>query len=151
MIIKSYNFLPDEARLVRQTVFVEEQGFNEEFDTIDNIALHAVAFDSEIPAATGRIFPSDQDGTYLLGRLAVMKDYRKSGIGSEMLKFLENEAVKLGAKKIELHAQLRAKVFYEKNGYVAEGDIFLDEFEPHITMTKTLTAHQDAQAKSSRP
>lgn len=151
MIIKSYNFLPDEARLVRQTVFVEEQGFNEEFDTIDNIALHAVAFDNEIPTATGRIFPSEQDGTYLLGRLAVMKDYRKSGIGSEMLKFLENEAVKLGAKKIELHAQLRAKVFYEKNGYVAEGDIFLDEFEPHITMTKILTAHQDAQAKSSRP
>lgn len=151
MIIKSYNFLPDEARLVRQTVFVEEQGFNEEFDTIDNVALHAVAFGNEIPAATGRIFPSEQDGTYLLGRLAVMKDYRKSGIGSEMLKFLENEAVKLGAKKIELHAQLRAKVFYEKNGYTAEGDIFLEESEPHITMTKALTAHQDAQAESSHP
>lgn len=151
MIIKGYSFLPDEARHIRQTVFVEEQGFNEEFDTIDNTALHAVAFDKENPVATGRIFPSEQDGTYLLGRLAVMKDYRKSGVGSEMLKFLENEAVKLGAGKIELHAQFRAKGFYEKNGYTAEGDIFLDESEPHITMTKALTARQDAQAKSSRP
>lgn len=147
MIIKSYDYLPDEARLVRQTVFVEEQGFREEFDTIDNTALHAVAFDNETPAATGRIFPSEQADTYLLGRLAVMKDYRKSGIGSKMLKFLEAEAIKLGAKKIELHAQLRAKHFYEKNGYIAEGDIFLDEFEPHINMTKMLTAHQDAQAE----
>lgn len=138
MIIRSYNALPDEARFIRQTVFVEEQGFKEEFDSIDNIAVHAVAFINDKPAATGRIFPSEENGTFYLGRLAVMKEFRKGGTGSAMIDFLENEAAKLGAVKIKLHAQVRAMGFYEKNGYTAEGEEFLEEFEPHITMVKRI-------------
>lgn len=138
MTIKTYDYLPEEARFIRQTVFVEEQGFKEEFDSIDNTAIHAVAFIDGAPAATGRIFPSEEDGVFYLGRLAVMKEFRKGGTGSTMINHLEREAAKHGAVKIKLHAQVRAKCFYEKNGYAAEGDVFLEEFEPHITMVKTL-------------
>ncbi|MGN1136460.1 MAG: GNAT family N-acetyltransferase [Oscillospiraceae bacterium] len=138
MTIKTYDYLPEEARFIRQTVFVEEQGFKEEFDSIDSTAVHAVAFIDGAPAATGRIFPSDEDGVFYLGRLAVIKDYRKGGTGSAMIKHLESEASKRGAVKIKLHAQVRAKGFYEKSGYTAEGEAFLEEFEPHITMVKSL-------------
>lgn len=90
------------------------------------------------PVATGRIFPAEENGAYYLGRLAVLKDFRKGGTGSKMLAFLENEAAKLGASKIILHAQIQAQPFYEKNGYIAEGEPFLDESTPHITMVKKL-------------
>lgn len=138
MIIKAYEKLPEEAQYIRQTVFVEEQGFKEEFDTIDNTAIHAVGFADGTPVATGRIFPAEEDGAYYLGRLAVLKDFRKGGTGSKMLAFLENEAAKYGASKIILHAQIQAQPFYEKNGYIAEGEPFLDESTPHITMVKKL-------------
>lgn len=138
MIIKAYEKLPEEAQYIRQTVFVEEQGFKEEFDTIDNTAIHAVGFADGTPVATGRIFPAEENGAYYLGRLAVLKDFRKGGTGSKMLAFLEKEAAKCGASKIILHAQIQAQPFYEKNGYIAEGEPFLDESTPHITMVKKL-------------
>lgn len=138
MIIKAYEKLPEEAHFIRQTVFVEEQGFEEEFDTIDDTAVHAVGFINGSPAATGRTFPAEENGAYYLGRLAVLKDFRKGGTGSKMLAFLENEAEKYGASKIILHAQIQAQPFYEKNGYIAEGEPFLDESTPHITMVKKL-------------
>lgn len=139
MIIKAYEKLPEEAHFIRQTVFVEEQGFEEEFDTIDNTAVHAVGFADGTPIATGRIFPAEEDGAYYLGRLAVLKDFRKGGTGSKMLSFLENEAAKRGASKIILHAQIQAQPFYEKNGYIAKGEPFLEESAPHITMIKKLS------------
>lgn len=138
MIIKAYEKLPEEAHFIRQTVFVEEQGFKDEFDTIDNTAVHAVGFADGAPVATGRIFPAEEDGAYYLGRLAVLKDFRKGGTGSKMLAFLENEAAKRGASKIILHAQIQAQPFYEKNGYIAKGEPFLEESAPHITMMKKL-------------
>lgn len=130
MIIKAYEKLPEEAQYIRQTVFVEEQGFREEFDTIDNTAIHAVGFADGTPVATGRIFPAEEDGAYYLGRLAVLKDFRKGGTGSKMLAFLESEAAKRGASKIILHAQIQAQPFYEKNGYIAEGEPFLKNQHP---------------------
>lgn len=138
MIIKAYEKLPEEAHFIRQTVFVEEQGFREEFDTIDNTAVHAVGFADGAPIAAGRIFPAEENGAYYLGRLAVLKKFRKGGTGSAMIAFLENEAAKHGASKIILHAQIQAQPFYEKNGYIAEGEPFLDETTPHITMVKKL-------------
>ena len=138
MIIKAYEKLPEEAYYIRQTVFVEEQGFREEFDTLDNTAVHAVGFIDGSPVATGRIFPAEENGAYYLGRLAVLKNFRKNGTGSKMLVFLESEAAKRGASKIILHAQIQAQPFYEKNGYIAEGEPFLDESTPHITMIKKL-------------
>lgn len=41
---KGLNNSPD-ARAIRQSVFVEEQGFEYEFDDIDEIALHLVLYD----------------------------------------------------------------------------------------------------------
>lgn len=87
MIIKTYEKLPEEAHYIRQTVFVEEQGFREEFDTIDNTAVHAVGFIDGSPVATGRIFPAEENGTYYLGRLAVLKDFRKGGTETKCLNF----------------------------------------------------------------
>ena len=67
-------FHPD-AMLVRQEVFVEEQGFHDEFDDIDEIADHYLLYvDGEI-AGCCRVFPSKDNGKYTLGRLAIRKKY----------------------------------------------------------------------------
>lgn len=56
MDFKVYDYLPESAKFVRQTVFVEEQGFVNELDETDNIAMHIVLYDEKKPAATCRIF-----------------------------------------------------------------------------------------------
>lgn len=56
--------LHPDAMLVRQEVFVEEQGFHDEFDDIDEIADHYLLYvDGEI-AGCCRVFPS-KDNEYL--------------------------------------------------------------------------------------
>ena len=130
--------LSPEAADIRKTVFVDEQGFQKEFDDIDKDAYHAVVFtDDKIPAACGRLFTSDGKA-YTIGRVAVLKEYHKKGLGEKIVKALENKARELGGIETELSAQLRARGFYEKLGYFPYGDEYLDEYCPHISMKKAL-------------
>ena len=138
-MIKCFNSLPEDSVNIRVEVFVNEQGFNEEFDTVDLRALHFVAYDAdEQPIGTCRIFTEDDSNVYFLGRLAVLKDARIGGVGRSLLNAAESKARELGAVELKLHSQCRAQVFYEKCGYTAYGDIELDEGCPHIWMRKVL-------------
>lgn len=136
MRIERYDTLPAEAREIRQTVFVEEQGFHEEFDGIDSEAWHLVLYDGDVPAATCRFFQDGPDGDYVVGRIAVVRQYRGQNIGSRILKRAEQEIRKLGGKKVRLHAQVQAKPFYEKQGYTAYGGVDYEENCPHVHMMK---------------
>ena len=104
MEIREYNYLADDAMLVRKTVFIEEQGFKDEFDDIDKIATHLVAYDNGKPIAVCRFFRSDERKSYLLGRLAVIKDYRKKQLGAAMMKKAEELVKAKNGTAIELHA-----------------------------------------------
>lgn len=129
--------LCEEAKFIRTEVFIKEQGFENEFDVLDETALHIVVFVEGSAAATARMLPSEQDAqSFFLGRIAVLRQYRKLRIGSLMLQLLEDRAKSIGAKRLELSAQCRAQSFYEKNGFVADGEPYLDEFCEHIHMEK---------------
>lgn len=131
--------LPADSRRIREEVFVIEQGFSEEFDTVDHYAIHFVAYDEEgNPLGTCRIFKEDDSGVFYLGRLAVAKTARKNGIGRLLLNNAEEKACILGAHELRLHSQCRVREFYERCGYVAFGDIELDEGCPHIWMRKAI-------------
>mgnify|MGYP001237347741 CR=1 FL=1 len=137
-IAKGLDQNPD-ARLIRSTVFEQEQGFTMEFDDIDADAYHIVVYDEETPVATGRTFPKPGDtNTYLIGRVAVLKPWRGKHLGTLILEQLEKTAKKQGAVWAELSAQLQAKGFYEKLGYQAFGEEYKDEFCPHIAMKRKL-------------
>ncbi len=127
------------ARLIRQAVFVEEQGFQNEFDAIDDSAWHVVlAIDGE-PAACGRTFPkAGQPEVYIIGRVAVLPQFRGRRVGSMIVGALEAQAKKLGAQSLELSAQERAAGFYQKLGYQKLGDAYYDEHCLHLTMVKNL-------------
>lgn len=131
--------LPECAKTIRQVVFEEEQGFVDEFDETDEIATHFVMFDEdERPVATCRIFWDEERNTYILGRLAVIKEYRHQNIGSLIMQEAEKYVHNIGGKSIALHAQCQASGFYGKNGYVEFGNIDDEQGCPHVWMKKTL-------------
>lgn len=136
MEIKSFDFLPDDAKRIREAVFMQEQGFKNEFDDIDGIAVHLVGFENGEAAATCRIFA--ENGEYILGRVAVMKELRGRGFGSEIITQAEKEVIKRGGKSLSAHSQCRIREFYESLGYECFGEIDYDEYCPHIWMKKQL-------------
>lgn len=139
MNTKIYKFLSEDAKAVREAVFIKEQGFKNEFDNIDNIAWHIVMYnENEEPIAVCRVFESEDKTNYILGRLAVLHCYRGNNIGRDMLKRAENLVLNCGGKALSLHAQCRVKSFYEKSGYISYGEIEDDEGCPHIWMKKQL-------------
>ena len=50
MNTKIFTSLPQDAKDIRIEVFINEQGFENEFDEIDTISHHIVAFDEENPS-----------------------------------------------------------------------------------------------------
>lgn len=143
MIIESFDYLPLEAKNIRETVFVNEQGFNYEFDDIDDISTHLVLYVDNEAAATCRFFWDKKKDTYLIGRIAVLKNYRGLGLGSQLLQSAENLITKKGGKLIRLSAQLQAVEFYRKNGYIGESKTHYDESYPHVWMYKKLIDTSD--------
>lgn len=135
---KFFDFLPDEARDIRTEVFCDEQGFIEEFDSIDGIAVHIVAYADGEPAATGRVFAEGDEKVRHIGRVAVRKKFRSLNIGAEVMERLEQKAREQAAEYTELSSQCQARGFYEKCGYTAEGDTYMDQHCPHILMRKKL-------------
>lgn len=138
MQVKVFSKLPKEARMIRMKVFMEEQGFKNEFDEIDDISIHIVLFELSEPVATCRIYYSKERQCYVIGRLAVLMDYRGMDVGSKLLKVAENEILYRNGGMAELSAQVRASAFYEKNGYFALEDVHVDEGCPHVWMRKEL-------------
>ncbi|SDN48647.1 GNAT family N-acetyltransferase [Acetanaerobacterium elongatum] len=127
-----------DAAMLRTKIFVDEQHFEEEFDELDKTAHHMVIYDENgTPVATGRIF-SEEDGLWHLGRICVVKELRKAGLGRVLVEELEKKARELGGIRATLGAQVRAKGFYQKLGYVEDGEVYFEEYCEHIKMDKPL-------------
>jgi len=121
---------------LRFAIFVGEQNVPAgiELDDLDASCVHAVAYDVDGKAVgTGRLLP---DGH--IGRMAVVKEWRRRGIGAEILEALTNEARKRGHAEVLLSAQLQAAEFYREHGFVAEGKVYEDAGILHQKMRKKL-------------
>ena len=138
MQVRIYPTLPEEACWLRDLVFVQEQGFTDEFDQLDLISTHYVLFADGEPAAVCRTYWDEQRQQYILGRVAVGQQYRRQGIGGAIVKTAEDYIREQGGKSLHLHAQCRITDFYEAIGYTQYGDIEDDQGCPHIWMKKEL-------------
>lgn len=138
MIIKKYNYLPKDALQIRLDVFVKEQGFEEEFDAVDDIAVHLLAFDDLSPIAVCRFYWNKEKDSYVIGRIAVVREYRGKEIGAKILREAEKHICEMGGKKVFLAAQVKAAGFYEKQGYSTVGKQYYEEYCPHIWMCKNV-------------
>ncbi|HZW22643.1 GNAT family N-acetyltransferase [Noviherbaspirillum sp.] len=126
-----------DAQAVRLEVFVQEQKvpLDMEWDEMDARCTHAVAYDGEGRAVgTGRLLP---DGH--IGRMAVRKPARGTGIGALLLEALVEAARQRGDREVMLNAQTQAEPFYLRHGFVREGEVFMEAGIPHIHMRRPLT------------
>ena len=125
--------LSADAKIIRFEVFVEEQKVPAELemDHMDAVCVHAVAYDAAgTPVGTGRLLP---DGH--IGRMAVRKGARGSGVGGALLQALMAQAKARGDKQVMLSSQTHAAPFYERHGFKIEGDEFFEAGIAHINMT----------------
>ena len=120
---------------IRFASFVEEpEGTGFDLDDKDAQCVHAVAYDPSGKAVgTGRLLPEGQ-----IGRLAVLKDWRRRGVGDAILEALTGEARKRGLAEVVLSAPLRAAEFYRSHGFTAEGKVYKEADVLHQAMRKPL-------------
>ena len=133
----------EEALTVRRAVFIVEQGVpeQEEIDEHDGdparvtTAVHVLARLDGRPVATGRLlldYPRGENAH--IGRVAVLAELRRGGVGRAVMQALQEEARRRGFAGVTLAAQLQALPFYERLGYIERGDVFLDAGIEHRWM-----------------
>lgn len=130
------------ARLVRTEVFLQEQRVPVEMEwgAEDDTALHAVAVNRlGMPVATGRLLPA-VSGTARIGRMAVTRVLRGSGLGRDILQALMQAAAERGDREVMLHAQRSAEGFYRQLGFTPHGEPFDEAGMAHIEMRSQISA-----------
>jgi len=121
-----------DLRAVREAVFVREQRVpvELELDALDPRSRHVLARDRDGRAiGTARLTP---DGR--IGRMAVLREWRGSGVGSALLHALLRQARADGRDGVALNAQVEAIPFYARHGFVAHGERFMEAGIEHQAM-----------------
>jgi len=109
-----------------------------EKDELEDRAIHIMACDGNKIVGVARLhFNSKEEAQ--IRYMAVDESYRRRGIGSMMLRRLEEIAREKGASHIVLNARENAVGFYEKNGYkiVKKSYVLFGEIQ-HYKMMKNL-------------
>lgn len=108
------------AAPIRFAIFMgEKDAGGVELDERDKDCVHVIAFDDAGKAiGTARLMPDGQ-----IGRMAVVKDWRRRGVGKALLEGLLDEAKKRGFAEVRLSAPVQALEFYREAGFIADGKI----------------------------
>lgn len=124
-------------RLRCQVFVVEQQSPYQEVDDADKEALHLWLSDGGKMAAYARVLPAGiTHETPSIGRVIAVS--RGVGAGRAVMEEAIRAArERFGAEEITIEAQVQAKGFYEKLGFVQSSDEFDDAGIPHIEMRLT--------------
>ena len=131
---------------IRNLVFCEEQKVSKEieFDGLDQFCNHYLAKINELPIGTARV-REQKKGTFKIERMAVLKGYRKKGVGKAIIKKILKHYLNLNnINKLILNSQIEAKDFYKKFGFVEVGKEFVEANIRHQKMiyeAKMVPAH----------
>ncbi|HSP32434.1 MAG TPA: GNAT family N-acetyltransferase [Halomonas sp.] len=133
--IGDWETLGTAASDIRRRVFIDEQNVpqEEEWDGLDSECQHFIAMLDDQPVGTARLLPDAH-----IGRVAVLKGARGTGIGVLLMRAAIEAARHAGHSQVALSSQVHALAFYERLGFVAHGDEFLDAGIPHREMTLSL-------------
>ena len=131
---------------IRNLVFCEEQKVSKkiEFDGLDQFCNHYLAKINKFPIGTARV-REQKRGIFKIERMAVLKRYRKKGVGKAIMKkILKNYLNSSKINKLILNSQIEAKDFYKKFGFVEVGNEFVEANIKHQKMiyeTNMVPAH----------
>ncbi|MBU6224506.1 MAG: YbgC/FadM family acyl-CoA thioesterase [Burkholderiales bacterium] len=137
-----WSTLKDKAQPVRTQVFVQEQGIDakDEWDAANENAIHAVITNRfGLALGTARLLAKSV-GIAQIGRMAVVRAMRGSGLGEQLLQALMKVAQARGDKEVHLHAQISAQAFYARAGFIQVGEPFDEVGIAHVEMHKVLEA-----------
>lgn len=110
--------------------------FTKEELEIEKDHVHIAGFLGQEMCATVVLVP---DGDEMkMQRVALKASFQGKGIGSALMRFCEEYAVKHGFKSIYCHARGTAIQFYQRNLYTHEGEPFDEDGIPHRKMRKTI-------------
>jgi len=124
--------LAEKAVAIRHEVFVIGQNVDAWIELEhEEESNHYLLFFDGMPVATARWRKTDKG--IKLERFATLPEYRNRGFGSMLLNEIMKDVEGL-KMKIYLHAQLGAVHFYEKHGFVKEGEIFYEANIGHVGM-----------------
>ncbi|NLW69479.1 MAG: GNAT family N-acetyltransferase [Eubacteriaceae bacterium] len=122
---------------LRVAVFVVEQNCPyQEIDEADRLAYHVCLMEEGKIAAYCRVLPKGatlEDNS--LGRVIAVK--RRQGYGSRVVREgIKVAREKFAAETLTIEAQVYAREFYEKLGFVKISEEFSEDGIPHILMRR---------------
>ncbi|MFY7952818.1 MAG: GNAT family N-acetyltransferase, partial [Armatimonadaceae bacterium] len=125
----------DQVLALRIAVFIDEQNgpADEEPDGYDPVARHLIARRGDRVVGCARLIDLG-DGHAKIGRVAVARDHRGTGVGDHLMRVALRILHSEGARSVTLDAQVPVIGFYERFGFVAGGGEFLDGGIPHRKM-----------------
>ena len=107
-------------------------------DDIEDSSYHLMGINDENDViASGRVHFNDKKEAQIR-YMAVKDNYKRKGIGSEIVIKLEDYASSKGAIRMVLNARENALSFYLSLGYIEKGPYQSDTGIPHSKMEKSL-------------
>ena len=129
-----------DSLLIRREVFCFEQNvsYEDELDFVDKDRIIINGYENGQVVATGRINFKERGAKF--ERICVLKDFRGKSWGKDLMLYMINFCLdeKLGkiVDELILEGQVQAMGFYEKLGFIKEGEMFYDAGIPHYLMRK---------------
>ncbi len=135
----AYKNHAEEIVAIRTEVFIHEQKVPEELemDGLDPDAMHVLAYNADGVIGTGRMLP---DGH--IGRIAVKRRYRRQGTGRMITQKLLDIACDLNLPEVWLSSQYHVREFYQKLGFVEQGDRYEEAGIDHVRMTRKIASKE---------
>ena len=100
--------------------------------------VHLVAMNGQ-GEVIGCVLAAFSGSTAKVRQLAIEGAYHGRGVGTELMKRAEQAIRARNIRTVTLHGRVTARSFFEKLGYTAVSDVFIEVTIPHIAMQKNLT------------
>lgn len=119
----------------------------QEFDGLDGPGMrYIVVTDGDFPIATARMYPLDGTSA-MIGRVVVLPEYRRQGIGTMVVNACEVWAEELGFTKSVVESRDNKVAFYEQLGYAVRGEAAEGGTFRCVRMEKELRGRSDEEKR----
>lgn len=126
-------------RLRSEVFVVEQRSIFQDMDKVDLLSLHVCGYDeSGELVAYARCIPSGiKYAAASIGRVVTSQSVRGTGMGHVLVRqSIACVDAQLGGGPIRISAQAHLQGFYAQHGFIADGDLYLEDDIPHQAMER---------------